>query len=715
LGRWVGKITLRDVNGSGIECSARFIEAPDLERPGVRLIYISAHPLNEAVLAGGVADQDMLHALLETTPDSVYFKDTSSRFLRISRALAQRFGLEHPTDAIGKTDFDFFTVEHAAPAFEDEKKILTSGQPMVDFEEKETFDDGRTAWLRTSKLPFRDREGKLIGTYGISRDVSLRKVAEDEIRQREAMLRSTFAAAPVGIALAEGRIIKKVNDLMCEITGYSTEELLGQKAELLYADRAEFKRIGDELFDRLPKGGHGHIDTIFKRKDGKLIHVLLSVAFLDTPELADWRIVTALDTTERKLAEQKLLKLSLAIEQSPVSIVVANVRGIIEYVNPYFERVTGYTAAEVIGQTPRILKSGHHSPEFYQHLWSELQAGRRWSGELCNKKKNGELHWERVAISGLRDATGQITHYVAVKEDITQQKKAELERQELAARLQVTSKLESVGSLAAGVAHEINTPTQFISDNVRFLITAYSQFDAILKAHARLVNEAANDPRYEKTINEIKRAEDDNERSYLEVEVPRCLEQSLDGLKRISKIVSSLKEFSHPGGSERSLANINQSIDTTLAVSRHEWKYVAEVVTDLDPQLPVISCVSDEINQALLNLVVNAAHSIDEANRKLARTTGQITIRTRHNDEHVIIEISDTGAGIPENVRHRIFEPFFTTKGVGKGTGQGLTIVHSIVVKHHSGIVDFTTEVMKGTTFRILLPIKPPIVEPNEP
>jgi signal transduction histidine kinase len=191
-------------------------------------------------------------------------------------------------------------------------------------------------------------------------------------------------------------------------------------------------------------------------------------------------------------------------------------------------------------------------------------------------------------------------------------------------------------------------------------------------------------------------------------EIPRTLAQSLEGLGRIARIVRSLKEFSHPQNADRTLADLNHAIETAVAVSRHEWKYVADVVTDFDPQLPAVPCVVDAFNQVMLNLVINAAHAIGTVLKEKGGTKGTITIRTRHEGAAAVIEVQDTGTGIAPEHHRRIFEPFFTTKEVGKGTGQGLAIVHTVIVKQHGGELNFTTELGKGTIFRLSLPLTPP-------
>jgi two-component system, NtrC family, sensor kinase len=578
LGSWKGALILRDFLGSEFMREVKLLEIPAIGTEGGRCLCLHAGPMSQKDARNDlVTDQDMLSSLMETSPNAIYFKDTASRFLRISRTKAKRHGLADARDAIGKTDFDFFTIEHASPAFEDEQRILKTKEPLLDFEEKETFSDGSYKWVSTSKFPFYNREGVLIGTYGISRDVTAQKAAEERLRM-----------------------------------------------------------------------------------------------------------------------------LSRGVEQSPASIVITDKQGKIEYVNPYFEKVTGYSAAEAIGLNPRFLKSGNHPPEFYQDMWETIAAGREWSSEIQNLRKNGESFWEQARISGIRDEKGRITHYIAVKEDITERKQLEAQRLQQETQSQLSQKLQSVGMLAAGVAHEINTPTQYITDNTRFLTDTVNQLFKVIACYRA---HFASHPECAGNLQAVIAVEKENELEYLLTEIPRSLEQSLEGLGRISRIVSSLKEFSHPNSQSKSGADLNKAIETTVAVSRHEWKYVADVVTELDPKLPQVECILDEFNQAVLNLVINATHAIGDAIKQRDMKRGTITIRTRQEPGWVVVEVEDTGTGIPPGVRDKIFDPFFTTKGIGKGTGQGLAIVQAIIVKGHSGRVDFATEMGKGTTFRMFLPL----------
>ena len=317
------------------------------------------------------------------------------------------------------------------------------------------------------------------------------------------------------------------------------------------------------------------------------------------------------------------------------------------------------------------------------------------------------LHFESRANPILHPA-GQPQQALVVARDVTEHKAAERTRGEMEVQLRHAQKLESIGSLAAGIAHEINTPTQYIGDNTAFLggalpgLLACLQdqrgYLAGLRAAAALPPEAA----------ELLRRIEDLDLDYLVEEIPKAIRQTLEGVGRVTAIVSAMKDFSHPGAEGRVPANLNHAIESTLTVSRSEWKYLARLESDLDPGLPPVPCLQGEINQAVLNLVINAAHAIEESLG--GRNTGKlglIRIATRQVGREARISVSDNGQGIPEAIRERIFEPFFTTKPVGKGTGQGLAIVRSVVVDKHGGRVTVETETGRGTTFHLFLPLGP--------
>jgi signal transduction histidine kinase len=282
-------------------------------------------------------------------------------------------------------------------------------------------------------------------------------------------------------------------------------------------------------------------------------------------------------------------------------------------------------------------------------------------------------------------------------EDVTESKL-------LRSQLLHAQKLESVGQLAAGIAHEINTPTQYIGDNVRFLKDSFQELKGVLAGYERLLSATRANAMSPEILQEVSAAVAAAEVSFLLEEIPKAIDQTLEGVTRVATLVSAMKEFSHPGLKEKTPLDLNHAIMSTLTVARNEWKYVADLETDFDSSLPPVACQPGEFNQVILNLIVNAAHAIADVTAKGGLAKGKINVKTQNFPDWVEIRIRDSGSGIPEKIRPRIFDPFFTTKEVGRGTGQGLAIAHSVIVDKHNGSIQFETEEGKGTTFIIRLP-----------
>ncbi len=455
---WKGATTLQRRGGDSWLVQALSIRARTGSETSGTAVFVALDRSDLADALGGMQrEQGLLRALLDHLPDAVYFKDADCRFIQVSTAMAAKVAGGPASSMVGRTDFDFFSAEHAQEALEDEQRIIRTGTAIVNKVEKETWPDGREAWVASTKLPLFDEAGGVVGTFGISRDITAARHAEEQQRHSEV---------------------------------------------------------------------------------------------------------------------QQLL----------------------------------------------------------------------------------------------------------------------------------TSKLESIGRLAAGIAHEINTPTQFIGDNTSFLADGVAKLAGLLEVHRALREAAAPLSACGPALRLIEAAEAEAELDYLLVEVPLALRQTAEGVARIARIVRSLKEFSHPSAPDLQPADINHAIETAMTVTRHEWKYVADIVTEFAPDLPLVPCVLDEFNQVLLNLIVNAAHAIDDVVKDSGQK-GTITIRTRVESTHAVVEVADTGTGIPPAVRRHIFEPFFTTKAMGKGTGQGLAVVHTVIVKKHQGTIDCATESGVGTTFTLRLPL----------
>ncbi|MGA8501130.1 MAG: ATP-binding protein [Candidatus Sulfotelmatobacter sp.] len=279
------------------------------------------------------------------------------------------------------------------------------------------------------------------------------------------------------------------------------------------------------------------------------------------------------------------------------------------------------------------------------------------------------------------------------------------ERLGLELQLRQAQKLEGIGQLAAGIAHEINTPTQFVGDNIRFLKDSWGPVAEFLVFCGTVQSEWTTGPVSPEQLQRFCELQQKCDLEYLSEHIPKAIDLCLEGVKRIAKIVKGFKEFSHPGSEEKRAINLNEAIETTISVARHEWKYCADLVTALDAEMPLVPCLVGEFNQVMLNLIVNSAHAITNTIEKNGTGKGTITISTQREGDWARIAVADTGAGIPVEIRSRVFEPFFTTKEVGKGTGQGLALAHAAIVSRHQGQLWFESEPGQGTTFFIRLPL----------
>ena len=392
-------------------------------------------------------------------------------------------------------------------------------------------------------------------------------------------------------------------------------------------------------------------------------------------------------------------------EQAAVGMAIVGPDGKLLQVNRRLCEIVGYTADEL---TKLRVQDITHPDD----LAPDLEAIRAMrSGELASYsrikryvRKDGDIVWIKLVVATVRDEDGRhLDYFVAAYEDITEARRAEEALRKSEIELGHARKLEAVGQLAAGIAHEINTPAQFVGDGVHFLKEAFEGYQRLVSQYQRAVEVLETAGAQQALVSEIRRTEEEIDLPYLEANVPSSFESCRDGISRISTIVRAMKEFAHPDQRDKAAADLNQALQTTLVVARSEYKDVAEVTTDFG-DLPPVLCHVGGLNQVFLNIIVNAAHAVGDVVGQ-GGSKGTIRITTCREGNLVRVDIADTGSGIPESIRHRIFDPFFTTKAVGKGSGQGLAIARDIVVTKHHGSLTFETEVGKGTTFTIRLQI----------
>jgi PAS domain S-box-containing protein len=398
---------------------------------------------------------------------------------------------------------------------------------------------------------------------------------------------------------------------------------------------------------------------------------------------------------------EQLERSAAVLRHAAEGILTFDAAGRVESLNPAAERIFGYQASAAIGLSYEVL--------FRMHLPTGASFDEWTDAHKSHQQPIGTAHPMGVRSDGTEFPVDIVTSCVdlgdkqlvtAIVRDITR-------RRELELQLGHAQKMESIGQLAAGIAHEINTPIQYVGDNCRFLRDVFADLDHLIMAYGELGRAAAENQPVDMALQQVHELAKKIDLGFLRTEIPSAIEQSIEGTERVAQIVRAMKDFSHPGGHEKSAVNLNAAIESTIIVCRNEWKYVADVETDFDPKLPLVPCLPGEFNQTILNLVVNAAHAIRDKLGEQSMEKGVIGISSRADGDWVEFRVSDSGTGIPDAVREKIFDPFFTTKGVGRGTGQGLAIAYSAIVDRHGGEIKVESEVGMGTTFVLRLPVHP--------
>ena len=432
-----------------------------------------------------------------------------------------------------------------------------------------------------------------------------------------------------------------------------------------------------------------------------------------TAELAHTEEVRDLNTVQNKKIAQYPEEVQQEVEQLisslPTMIIGLSRENNIALWNAEAENILGVGAEDVMGlhisrcgidwDWDKILDGIIHSR--YHKIPTRVD-------DIQFLRPDGEKRYLGITVNPLNTDDKGILGLTIIGADITDRKKME-------SQLQQSHKMEAIGQLAAGIAHEINTPVQFVGDNTRFFQESFGDLIQIIKQQQEALEAAKSNSLTNELIEKTEQLIEEMDLEYLEEEIPVAVQHTLKGVERIAKIVQAMKIFAHPGMVAKEPVDINKEIGKTLTITRNEWKYVAELKTDFDQSLPVVPCFRAEVNQVILNMIVNAAHAIAEKNKDNQSQKGTIHIRTMQEDSQAKICIGDTGAGIPEEIQHKIFDLFFTTKEAGKGTGQGLAISHSVIVEKHKGTLTLETQEGKGTTFIIGLPMEadPADNEPN--
>ncbi|MCX8104650.1 MAG: PAS domain S-box protein [Ignavibacterium album] len=543
-------------------------------------------------------------------------------------------------------------------------------------------------------------EGKTY-LHSIVHDITERKIFQKKLIENEEKLSSIFRVAPVGIGVTIKRILVEINFRITEITGYSKEELIGKNVSILFVDEQEFEYVAEKSYHQIMTTGISIIETRWIKKNGEKIEILLAATPIQKEDFSKGTVFTVLDITERKVYEKELIKKSLAIEQSPLSIIITDKYGNIEYVNPFFTKLTGYTFSEAIGNNPRLLKSGEHDLSFYKNLWSTILSGKSWSGIFKNKSKNGRIFWESANISPIIDKKGNIINFLAIKEDITEKVAREEEltkyrkhlenlveertkelnklNEELYDQLQKEKELEEQLKKALSKEKEINEL------KTRFIATVSHEFRTPLAA---LLSSSQMIQRYSKKWSEEK-LNDHYERINSTV---NYLTQLLDDVLTISRtereVIKNTPEFV---SINKLIENITNDVNTILT-EKHALDVQVNCVHELifiDKRL---------LRQIITNLLTNAI--------KYSPNGGTVKLNIESKDNVLHIQISDQGIGIDESEIKYIFEPFYRTKNsIGiQGSGLGLNIVKR-ALEIIGGDISVNSKLNYGTTFNLKIPL----------
>ncbi|MEA1922343.1 MAG: PAS domain S-box protein [Pseudomonadota bacterium] len=523
-------------------------------------------------------------------------------------------------------------------------------------------------------------------------------LAEGREKARSYMAQELLNAIPLPVFYLDRQgNYRGCNQAFEKFSGFKKKELRGKPA-------AEFPVAGgvrvvhEDDKQLFLKGGLRTREIEFENRTGEQSLLELKVSVYREPDRRPAGLIGVInDLTMHKFMARRMAQLSAVIEQAAESIVVTDPEGIIQYVNPAFERVTGYMMSEAVGRNPSVLKSGRQDESFYKELWETLAKGRTWRGTFVNKRKDGTFFDEAAVIFPIRSEGGEIISLAAVKRDISQEKAMQVQ-------LRTAQRLEAVGQLAAGVAHELNTPIGFVSSNFESITNYIKNFVELLELYRETVADLSGQlpEKGPAALAKTAELEEDLQIEFILEDLDDLFTESRDGFERITSIVTKLREFSRIDQMDaKESFNFNRAIETTIVVARNEYKYSAEIELELDPELPDIMASGGEINQVILNLITNAAQAIKEQERQ---GLGRITINTEYDEEWVRCKLADDGPGIKAENLERIFDPFFTTKPVGKGTGLGLNISYDIVTKKHNGNLSVESVVGEGTTFIIALP-----------
>ena len=691
------------------------------------------------------ASEEQYRAIMEQTQEGIVLIEPETlRIIDCNEAFRQLLGCQSAEEAKTMKVSDFSSIDRNELA-----QLKKIGEKGAISREKTFYRlDGAIVPVDLS-VSFISYNGKQAYCANV-KVIAERKQAEAELKRLALVVQKMHNA--VVLTDAAG-CIEWANQGFTHMTGYDLSEVLGKKpGHVLQGEKTDphtVAAIRQSLAARQPFEG----EIYNYRKDGTGYWLSLSISPIeDENGVLQGYISLEMDISERKTMEEELRRthdelelrviertleygcankslqleinerkradrelgeaqgfLSKVLNSLPNPIFVKDEKGKFRLVNTAFTELYGKPVEELIGKGDTDFHSPEEAQKFIEDDRQVMESQEeKFILEEQHTDFQGNVHWLQTVKRPMVMGENMPRYLLGICTDLT-------ERRELENQLSHAQKMESIGQLAAGIAHEINTPTQYVGDNTRFVRESFSELGGVLGKFTELLASVRGGLVPPELIAQVEKEIEAADVEYLLEEIPHALQQSLEGISRIAHIVQAMKDFSHPGASEKRAADLNKAIASTITVARNEWKYVADLETNFDETLPFVPCLLSEFNQVILNMTINASHAIADVIGEGATSKGKITITTANiADEWAEIRISDTGSGIPPQARSRIFDPFFTTKEVGQGTGQGLAISHNVIVEKHKGQLSFETEMGQGTTFIIRLPLAEPPPHNNQ-
>ncbi len=652
--------------------------------------------------------EHLLSAMFSAANVGMALADDEGRWLAVNPALCRMLGF-FQEELEGRYFDDFTHPDDTAVGQREFGRIRRGEKDTAEFEKRYIGHDGDVIWAWVSVAALKDTpDGRRYQVAQI-RDITHRKRVEEQLAGERRLLNAFLQRTPYYVSFRDrdGRFLR-MSDALATAFGFeNADEAIGKTdfdvfptelAQALYDEEQAIMASGQPSVDR---------EEFVARPDGREVWLSTSVV-----PLRDQRggavvgtVTISIDITTRKLADERLRQSEerwrTLLAQVEEMVVVIDGHGRVAYVSPAVERWLGYNAEEVVGRDVTFATHPDHADELSAAL-RDVRVGQPLGLMRSVRAADGSWRWCESRVVRLDESDG--ASLLLISQDVTERMELDREREQLEMERRVSQRLEAVGQLASGIAHEINTPLQFVGDSVTFLRDAVDDLLILTGLYRESLFHEADVPVHERQ-RAMAEAEEEADVEYLIESIPRAFTRTEDGIERVRTIVQAMKRFSHASRTEVAKADINDALETTLAVCRNEYKYVAEVTTEFG-ELPFVTCNIGEINQLFLNLVLNAAQAIAEQVED-GGELGRVSVATRVDGDDVVITIEDDGPGIPPEIRERIYEPFFTTKEVGKGTGQGLALART-TIERHRGSLTCDTEVGVGTTFTVRLPVHAP-------